>query len=135
MLGGTKKQSTAGFPNSSYPMQICMRLSLESRVENPRGMTALPCFDVTCNCEGPPPAGVTQMAVSTGAQSISWQHSRGYQECAFAKCPTPVTATVTATVHRAACLNMTSVRNFDGSDSQLGGADEYVVAISFYKII
>jgi hypothetical protein len=110
MLGGTKKQSTAGFPNSSYPMQICILLSLESRVEKPRGMIALPCFEMTCNCAGPPPAGVNQMAVSTGAQSISWQHSRGYHECAFAKPTVPVTAIAAVIAHPVARPNMMSIR-------------------------
>ena len=48
----------------------------------PHGTMAVPCFDVTMSCVGPPPTGRNLATLSTGAQSLSSQHSFGYQPCA-----------------------------------------------------
>jgi hypothetical protein len=71
MLGGIKKQSTFLFPNASYGMHMCMRLSFDSRADKVGGIIAVPNFEVPRSCGGPPLLGISQMAASTGAQSTS----------------------------------------------------------------
>src|SRR5215467_6371643 len=76
-------------------MQACMRLSLDSRLGKSAGTTTLPCRVVTnipprpLACAGVlntlAVAGAGSIsAFSTGAQSMAWQHSIGYQSWAAA---------------------------------------------------
>ena len=82
--GGMKRQITSISPESCRRIQTCMRLSFDSRTGKSCRTVALPCFDVTISCGAPPPAGTCRVMASTGAQSMSLQHSFGYQSCAFA---------------------------------------------------
>ena len=66
-------------PELEGRIQTCMRLSLDSRLGIVAGTTPVPCRDVTTKLV--PPCIST---LSTGAQSIPWQHSIGYQSCALA---------------------------------------------------
>ena len=65
-------------------IHACMRLSFDSRRGRSCGTIAVPCFVVTEICGNFPLWTVFAKAqLSTGAQSFAWQHSSGYQSCAF----------------------------------------------------
>src|SRR5262245_13112343 len=92
MDGGMKMQMSCIWPPMPGSMQACIRWSLDSRRGKLGGTSTLPCLVVTIIVPG---AGVlswgsavagvgTNSVRSTGAQSISWQHSSGYQSCAAA---------------------------------------------------
>lgn len=72
-------------PELEGRIQTCMRLSLDSRLGIVAGTTPVPCRDVTTKLV--PPCIST---LSTGAQSIPWQHSIGYQSCALAGVATDI---------------------------------------------
>lgn len=85
ILSGTNRQTTPMSPNGSLAecrKQTCIRPSFEARTGKPSGTSAVPCLEVTIHCAGPPPAGKNRAILSTGAQSLSLQHSSGYHECA-----------------------------------------------------
>lgn len=70
-------------PIAPARIQACMRLSFDSRRGRFCGTIAVPCFVVTEICGKLPLWTVCAKAqLSTGAQSIAWQHSAGYQSCA-----------------------------------------------------
>jgi hypothetical protein len=93
--GGMKRHITSISPDGSWRIQTCMRPSFDCRTGKSCGTIAFPCFDVTTSCGTPPPVGTSRAKLSTGAQSLSLQHSRGYQECALAANAEPDTKTKT----------------------------------------
>ena len=80
--GGMKRHITSHVPNSFCRMHTYIRPSFETRTGKSRGTTAVPCLDVTTNCGGTLPVGIKRQKATTGAQSLSLQHSFGYQLCA-----------------------------------------------------
>jgi hypothetical protein len=66
-------------PELEGRMQTCMRLSFDSRLGIVAGTMPVPWRDVTTKLV---PSCISTF--STGAQSIPWQHSIGYQSCALA---------------------------------------------------
>ena len=72
-------------PELEGRMQTCMRLSLDSLLGMVAGTTAVPWRDVTTRLV---PSCISTL--STGAQSIPWQHSIGYQSCALAGVATDI---------------------------------------------
>jgi hypothetical protein len=78
-LAGGRKMQIVFMPFSLGRMQICIRLSSESRFGNAAGTTAVPCLEVTLMSA----FGISSVR-STGAQSIPEQQSHGYQSWADA---------------------------------------------------
>ena len=77
---------TMRFTAFPQPARIhaCMRLSFDSRRGRSWGTIAVPCFVVTETCgKLPLLTACAKAQLSTGAQSFPWQHSSGYQSCAF----------------------------------------------------
>ena len=88
-------------------MQACMRLSFDSLRGRFGGSTAVPCFVVTTVLGSSAEAAreLVRAMLSTGAQSLSWQHSFGYQSCAcagakMAQATTKPSKTITARFRR-----------------------------------
>ena len=78
--GGTKRHNRCMRPLGACRMQACMRLSLDSRRGKSPGTTTVPrAVVITIAARPLLLAGASISALSTGAQSIQWQHSKGYQ--------------------------------------------------------